>query len=149
MYKARVSCRSTAEDPDVMNVIKRFLEWIRLKEKLHESSAKPPLFAEREIWWASLGENVGREINGKSELFTRPVLIFRKLSRETFMAIPTTSQERRGTWYVSVSYGGYQVSVILSQSRIVDAKRLSTRLGRLDERDFKRVKEGFKQLYLK
>jgi mRNA interferase MazF len=132
-----------------MNLVKRFLEWIQLKEKLHESNAKPPLFAEREVWWASLGENIGKEINGKSELFTRPVLVLKKLSSETFMAIPTTSQERKGTWYVLVSYGGYQVSVILSQARIMDARRLSTRLGRLDERDFKRVKEGFKQLYLK
>ena len=65
------------------------------------------------------------------------------------MGIPTTSQTRSGTWYIPVSYSGYQVNVILSQARIIDARRLSTRLGRLDERDFKRVEVGFKNLYFK
>lgn len=132
-----------------MKIVKKFLEWIRLKEKLHEAGSQPPLFAEREVWWASIGENIGKEINGKSELFTRPVLIFKKLSHDTFMGIPTTSQDRNGTWYVSVNYGKHQVAVILSQARVIDARRLSTRLGRLDEHDFKRVREGFKKLYLK
>lgn len=133
----------------MISMVKKFLEWIKLKEKLHYSTYKPPMFTEREIWWASIGENVGKEINGKSELFTRPVLIFKKLSRETFMGIPTTSQSRKGSWFVAVSYAGYQVCVILSQARVIDAHRLSSRLGRLDERDFKKVKEGFKKLYAK
>jgi hypothetical protein len=49
-------------------MLKRFLDWIGLKEKLHKSSFKPPLVKERDLWWASIGENVGSEINGKSDL---------------------------------------------------------------------------------
>jgi hypothetical protein len=45
-------------------IIKRFLEWIGLKEKLHEKESVPPFFKEAEIWWCYFGENVGSEING-------------------------------------------------------------------------------------
>ncbi|TSC76682.1 MAG: hypothetical protein G01um101433_739, partial [Parcubacteria group bacterium Gr01-1014_33] len=45
--------------------MKRFLEWIGLKEKLHSAVHSAPLVSEREIWWVSIGENVGSEIDGK------------------------------------------------------------------------------------
>ncbi len=131
-----------------MHIVKRFLEWIRLKEKLHQGVSKPPLFKEGEIWWCSIGENVGREINGKSVLFSRPVLIFKKLSRETFLGLPTTSQSRNGTWYVEITYGGRLVTVILSQARILDAKRMSTKIGKIDSANIKKVKIGFRNLFL-
>ena len=44
------------------NIIKRFLEWIGLKEKLHKKQAIPPLFKEGEIWWCYVGENIGNEV---------------------------------------------------------------------------------------
>lgn len=96
------------------NLAKRFLEWIKLKEKLHLATFKLPLVAEVEVWWASIGENIGREISGKSELFSRPVLVFKKLSRETFLALPITTQARQDSWYIRVTYGQYDVNVILS-----------------------------------
>ncbi len=55
-----------------MSIVKKFLEWIRLKEKLHENNAKIPLFKEGEVWWCAIGENVGIEMNGKSKKFSRP-----------------------------------------------------------------------------
>ncbi len=131
-----------------MSILKRFLDWIKLKEKLHFNKHKPPLITESEVWWASLGENIGREINGKSDLLSRPVLVFKKLSRETFLAIPTTSQKRTGSWYVQIKYGENEVNVILSQARVIDTKRLSTKIGQLTESDFEIVKEKFKNLFL-
>jgi len=132
----------------VLKTVKRFLEWIKLKEKLHILSSKPPLFKESEIWWCSLGENIGREINGKSDLFSRPVLIFKKLSSDTFLGLPTTSQDRKGSWYVEITYGGKIVTVILSQARVLDYKRLSSIIGKIDSANFKKVKVGFRDLFL-
>lgn len=131
-----------------MNAIKKFLEWIRLKEKLHNNVSKPPLFREGEIWWCSIGENIGSEINGKSNLFSRPVLIFKKLSSNTFLGIPTSSQSKDGTWYIKVTLRNTVNVIILSQLRVFDYKRLSTKLGQLDARDYKQVKIGFKRLFL-
>jgi hypothetical protein len=72
-------------------MLKRFSEWFWLKKKLHERQQTPPLVSEREIWWASVGENVGSEINGKSALFSRPVIIYKKLSH----GISSSQQRRR------------------------------------------------------
>lgn len=128
--------------------VKRFLEWIGLKEKLHGNTFKPPLITEGDIWWASIGENVGKEINGKSSLFSRPVLIFRKLSRETFLGLPLTTQKRKGTWYVSIRQDNRAVAVILAQARVLDSKRLSSRIGSIDDEDMKKVKTGFASLFV-
>ena len=132
-----------------MNLVKRFLEWIRLKEKLHATVSKPPLFREGEIWWCSIGENIGSEINGKSGLFSRPVLIFRKLSSSTFLGLPTTSQQRKGTWYVTITLGKSESTVVLSQARVFDYKRLSTKIGQLETVEMNRVAVNFRKLYLR
>lgn len=130
-----------------MNLIKQFLAWISLKEKLHNNKHKPPLFKEGEIWWCSIGENIGSEINGKSQLFSRPILIYKKLSAKTFLGIPTSSQDRKGTWYIPITIGEKKSVVILSQARVFDYKRLSSRIVELDMLEMNSVKEGFKKLY--
>ena len=130
-----------------MSIIKRFLEWIQLKEKLHGNTHKPPLFREGEIWWCSLGENIGSEINGKSNLFSRPALIYKKLSANTFLGIPTSSQDRKGTWYVQITFGTKKNIVILSQARVLDYKRLSSKIAELDVVEMKIIKDKFRKLY--
>ena len=128
--------------------IKRFLEWIGVKKALHSSEQVIPLVSEGQIWWASLGENVGYEINGKSRLFTRPVLIFKKLSDQFYLVVPLTSQKKVGSWYVNYRQRGEDFSACIHQIRTIDYRRLSTRLGWFDERDFARIKDGFIKLYL-
>ena len=128
-------------------MIKRFLEWIGLKEKLDKNSSEPPLVKERDLWWISFGENVGSEINGKNKLFSRPGLIFKKLSRGFFLVAPTTTQKKVGSWYVEIKQEGKTMYVCLHQIRVVDYRRLSTRLGQMDSDDFKKIKESFWKLY--
>ena len=77
--------------------IKRFLEWMCLKEKVHGGNHKAPHVSEGDIWWISIGENVGSEINGKSALFSRPAVIYKKLSHGFYLVIPTTTQLREGS----------------------------------------------------
>jgi len=119
-----------------------------LKEKLHIHASKPPLFKEGEVWWCSIGENIGYEISGKSGLFSRPVLVFKKLSANTFLGIPLSSQQRKGSWYVTITLKGNVSVAVLSQVRVFDYRRFSTKMGHLDGTDFKQVKRGFEKLYL-
>ncbi|HEY4476371.1 MAG TPA: type II toxin-antitoxin system PemK/MazF family toxin [Candidatus Paceibacterota bacterium] len=128
-------------------MLKRFLEWIGLKEKLHNIDNDPPLVKERDLWWVSFGENIGSEMNGKSRLFSRPGVIIKKLSRGFFLVAPTTSQKKEGTWYMPIKQEGRDMYVCLHQIRTIDYRRLSSRLGRMDEEDFRRVKETFWRLY--
>ena len=76
-------------------------KWFPIKETKHNiKTAKIPRITDGEVWWVAVGENVGVEINGKSKYFSRPVLIFKKLSHLGFMGIPLSTQVHSGSWYV-------------------------------------------------
>lgn len=128
-------------------MIKQFLQWIGLKEKLHATDHAAPLVSERDLWWASLGENIGSEINGKSDRFTRPVVILKKLTHGFYLVAPTTTQKREGSWYASVRFGQQDEYVCLHQIRTIDFRRLYSKLGQLSSADFAIIKDAFRKLY--
>jgi hypothetical protein len=45
---------------------KDFPGWHRHKEQLH-AQHQTPTFQEREIWWCSVGVNIGHEMDGKNQ----------------------------------------------------------------------------------
>lgn len=122
-----------------------FLEWMTTKDRIHKTKAVTR-FSEGQIWWAALGKNVGVEINGKHKDYSRPVVIFKKLSQLCFLAIPLTSQPHSGTWYVEFNFGGKQEYAVLSQIRMMSVFRLYNRMGKLSTGDFKKIKAGFRKL---
>lgn len=131
-----------------MTFIKDFVNWIKLKIKLNDSSHKPPLFKEGEIWWSSIGENVGCEISGKGAYFRRPVLIIRKLDRFSFLGLPLTSQNKTGSWYSPLKVKGKDNFVIHSQVRHVDYRRMDKIICTTSNSDFTRIMEEF-SIFLK
>ena len=126
---------------------KRFPEWLTLKANLHGQDHEPPHVSERDLWWASLGENIGSEVNGKSKQFSRPVVILKKLARGFYLVVPTTTQDKKGSWYVSFTHQDVLMVACLHQIRTIDHKRLWSRLGRMDTADFKKLKRAFFDLY--
>jgi len=132
-----------------MEIIKNFLEWFKVKEKIDKSQNKIPLFNEGEIWWCMVGENVGIEIGGKGDFFTRPVLIFKKLSREGFLGVSMSTKMKDGTWFVKVKQGGQDEIVVLSQLRVFSSQRLYAKIGELDDSDCTRVSDSFYNLFIK
>ena len=122
-----------------------FSEWMTVKEKIHETGAITK-FSEGQIWWAALGKNVGVEINGKHKDFSRPVIIFKKLSHQCFLAIPLTSQPHSGSWYAEFNFRDKQEYAVLSQIRMMSVSRLYNRMGKLSTGDFKKIKVSFRKL---
>ena len=53
---------------------KDFSEWHKIKAIIHHDKERPH-FHEREIWFCSLGGNVGFEQDGRGETFLRPVIV--------------------------------------------------------------------------
>ncbi len=127
---------------------KRFDEWNGRKKKMH-MSAHMPRISEGEVYWCGFGENVGVEINGKNKLFSRPVLIYKKLSREGFLGIPLSTQLHDGSWYVSFRFQEKQQVAVLSQVRVFSVFRLYGKIGQLDDTDMERIRQGFYELYCK
>lgn len=129
-------------------LLKRFLEWISVKSRLHYGNQKPPLVSEGEIWWASLGENIGREINGKDSSFTRPVFIFKKLATDFYHIIPLTSQIHHGSWYVEYVHEGVIGIACLHQARSIDYRRIHRKMGKLENMNIEKIRKGFAELYI-
>lgn len=129
--------------------LKRFQSWSGLKERLHSHDYRPPLFKEGEIWWCHVGENVGVEINGKSSQYSRPVLVFKKYDRYSFMAIPLSTKEKSGSWYCQFTYKGKLQTAQLSQSRVISVKRLKEKMGQIDDNVFKLIQDSFWNLHNK
>lgn len=127
--------------------MKDFSGWIKLKGKLDEMSHDAPYVSEGDIWWASVGENVGSEIGGKNDLFSRPVIILKKLAHRFYFVVPTSTKIREGSWYVNFRQQSKDMVACLHQARSIDYRRLSSKLGTLDSEDFSQVKTGFHSLY--
>ena len=114
---------------------------------MHEKKERPH-FHEREVCFASLGVNVGFEIDGKGEKFMRPIIVIKKFNNESLWGLPLTKNPKKGKYYFSFSFKEGQSSTAnLSQIRLVDSKRLQYKIGNISEKDFKEVKEKLRQLF--
>lgn len=132
-----------------MNNIKTiFVDWIKLKIKLNSLDNKKVFFKERDIWWVSLGKNIGREQDGKNENFTRPIVIIKKFNHETFLCLPASTKVKNGKYYYILERNGKKYSINLSQLRLLSNKRLIKKMWRIEKEDFIKIKEVLKEFIL-
>lgn len=115
-------------------------------KKLIETDTKKILFKEGEIWWCSVGTNVGNESCGKGMLFRRPILILKKLSGENCIGIPLSTKQKSGSWFIEIKVHGEPRWALLYQIRMFSTKRFHRRLAALETDDMKRVKEKLESL---
>lgn len=92
---------------------------------------------------------MGVEVLGKNKRFTRPVTILKKFGRLGFLAIPMTTKNRFGSWYVAIVHRGTRQTAMLNQARFVSYKRLDRRMGTLNVHDFRKMKEAYIGLFWK
>ena len=120
--------------------MKNFDEWNDVKKSIDSKDINRDLFYHaREVWWCSLGQNVGAEADGKNEFFERPVLIIKKFNSEMVLAIPMTSKEKIGKYFLKVSHDKGDSYANLSQLKVISTKRLQRKIGMINEGDFNLV----------
>ena len=119
---------------------KDFDEWNKLKKNI---DVRNPIYvSEREIWFCSVGLNVGSEQNGKHKLFERPVLVIKTVTSNTFIGAPLTSNKKNGSWYVEIQ--STSSSAIISQIKLFDTRRLARKIGVVSIEEFKIIKNKLK-----
>ena len=125
----------------------RLIAWTKLKIRLHLKPDKQIVyFNEREVWWTSIGMNIGHEEYGKNEYFERPVLILKKINRNIFWGLPMASKNKTGEYYYQINYENEYYSIILSQLKVMSSKRLSRKIRRLPKSEFIEVEHKIKSL---
>lgn len=119
--------------------------WNSLKKKAN-AQANRASFKERDVWWCSLGANIGDEQNGKGQFFSRPVLVFKKFNRNIFLGIPLSTVIKDNPFYHKIQFKDRVQCIVLSQVRLLDAKRLEDRMGDLPSQQYDKVREKLKEL---
>ncbi len=123
--------------------MKDFENWNITKKSL-DNRHKPPFFNEGQIWWCSVGVNIGYEIYGKNALFNRPVFILKKFSNYTFFGLPMTSSRKDLPSHFPLKFNGVDGSILMEQGRTLDGRRLGKRIGELSEDKIIDIKKAFK-----
>ena len=119
---------------------KDFDSWNALKQKL-DSLDHLPFFHEKEVWWSSVGINIGSEIYGKGATFSRPVLILRKFSKRSFLGIPLTTKIKDNFGYHKFLFHGKEIYAVISDIKKMDSKRLGDKIGELPSNKFGEIKK--------
>ena len=125
---------------------KDFDKWNGEKKGLEQTGPDELPFHEREIWWCSVGLNLGDEQDGKNELFERPVLVVKKFNRKLAWVLPMSSKEKEGIYYHQLEHESQKFSVILSQLRLLSVKRFRRFIRKISPEQFTEIKSKLVEL---
>jgi mRNA-degrading endonuclease toxin of MazEF toxin-antitoxin module len=91
---------------------------------------------------------VGFEQDGTGANYDRPVLVIQGFNSHVFFGVALTGKNKRGRYYAPIGkVEGREASVILSQARLIDTKRLIRKAGTLENDIFDRVCEELKRTF--
>ncbi|HVZ76330.1 MAG TPA: type II toxin-antitoxin system PemK/MazF family toxin [Candidatus Paceibacterota bacterium] len=125
---------------------KDFDRWNEEKKAINGRS-DVPFYHEREVWWCSLGVNVGFEQDGTGKEYRRPVLVLKSLGRQTFLAVPLTTSPHEHPLRPSIGLiSGKPARALLSQIRVIDTKRLVRKIGFLEQETFDQIRKSAKEM---
>src|SRR3989344_4148998 len=115
---------------------KDFDNWNTEKKVLH-GKGMAVFYHEREIWWCSLGVNVGYEQDGTGKQYDRPVIIIRGFSPHSCIIVPPTGKKKEGKYYHYLgAIEGRDATAVLPQVKNIDTRRLLRKIGTLPEEQF-------------
>lgn len=119
---------------------KDFDAWNNEKKVLENGNGRV-FYHTREIWWCSLGVNIGFEQDGTGKNFDRPVVIIKGFNDSVFFGVALTGRVKKGKYYFPLgNIDNKEASAILSQVRLIDTKRLIKKIGMLDDNIFEQLK---------
>jgi mRNA interferase MazF len=76
----------------------------------------------------------------------RPVLVLKKFNRSVFVGVPLSTQLKDNQFYYRLRFKGIEQSVVLSQVRLLDAKRFGVKMGEISPQEVKNIKGKIKAL---
>ena len=125
---------------------KDFDKWNIQKKDIH-NFRKNKLYQLRDVWWCDLGLNIGFEQDGTGKNNGRPILILQGFSKEVCLIVPLSTSRTENKYYLNVGkIKGRQSSVILSQIRLLDTKRLVNKIGKMEKEKFEEIRKAVKNL---
>ncbi len=122
--------------------MKNFDEWNNIKKNIEKFT--PDFNVDmREVWWVSLGINIGSEACGKNDNFERPVIVLKKFDSNNFFVLPITSTINEGDHFYTIFMNGQDRCVMLHQGKFINKRRFLRRMQILSESKFDGIKNTF------
>jgi mRNA-degrading endonuclease toxin of MazEF toxin-antitoxin module len=126
---------------------KDFDNWNTNKKQIHNNNENK-LYSRREIWWCSLGTNIGFEQDGTGACGERPVLILKGFSKQVCVVLPLTTSEKNNPFHFYVGkIDNKNAWAITSQIRLIDTKRLINKIGFVEKKIFEDIRKTIKDLF--
>ena len=126
--------------------IKDFDKWNNVKKNLNKEERKITI-RRGEIRWVSLGINIGSEIDGKGESFSRPALIVHVIGNHFALVIPMSTKIKDIAGYVPFEWKDKTFSLCVHQTKVVSQKRILRRLGRVSDNKLQKHKDEIKKFF--
>ena len=111
------------------------------RKKLIQQTECVGFVHEREIWWCSVGLNIGDEADGKNMNFERPVLVLKKFNRRIVLTVPLTTKIKNNPYYFPFVHDRITFAVVISQLRLLSTNRFTRRIRKIDNTLFEEIKE--------
>ncbi|OGG50966.1 hypothetical protein A2704_02630 [Candidatus Kaiserbacteria bacterium RIFCSPHIGHO2_01_FULL_54_36b] len=125
---------------------KDFDGWNEQKKVIH-AREDVLLYHERDIRWCRLGTNVGFEQDGTGTGHARPVLVLKAFNRSACLVVPLTTSTKQNPYHVSIGLvSNRPASVIISQLRLIDTKRLTVKIMVLNRAKFDKIRKAIKEM---
>ena len=125
---------------------KDFDGWNIVKKQIQEKDPRPHVRA-GEIRWASVGTNIGTEIDGKGRSFTRPVLVLHVVGHALALVVPFSTKVKDVAGYVPFEFNGTITALCIHQMRVLSQRRLLTRTGQISQKRLAAVKSIIWKFY--
>ncbi len=117
------------------------------KKKNIELVTQEIYFDIREVWWCTLGINLGHEEDGKGADFTRQVLIFKKFNKSIFFGIPLSTKLKDNKYYIQALYSDNQIrAAMISQMKLISSKRLTNKECTIKKEEFEKIRKAVKDM---
>ena len=134
---------------------KDFEGWGIKKNKINNRNLKPLEILVGDIWWVYIGANIGTEIDGKGDNWTRPVIVLKIIDNTSIFVAPLTSSKfYNNKWHPILNYdfidsnGKFKKSkVCLNQVKAIDYRRLKIRICNTGDEEYYRIMSVFDSLY--
>ncbi len=124
---------------------KDFDSWNAIKQKTNIE--QPRLYTVREVWWCRLGVNIGTEQDGRGDWYVRPCLIMKGFGPNACLIVPLTTSLRDHQFRIFAgTINGRTARANISQIRVIDTRRLQTKMGFLEKKVFSTIRKAVKDL---
>lgn len=116
--------------------MKDFDSWNKTK-KIIDAVSKNKLYRVRDVWWCSLGINIGTEQSIETGKFQRPVVIIKSLGKNACIILPLTTSSKNHRFRLDLGLiKNKNAKAILSQIKVIDTKRLVNKIDVLEKNKF-------------